>query len=227
MSFYAPLDRPATSALQESHRSFAMTYPHSVFYDASYCAFGGLTSSGPHADDLLRYAKTTDSFFVLGDKPTVPDNLQITTGLICHQMVLENPIITENTTRIEPLTKPLQQNELKSLINQIQPGYFREQTLALGDYYGIYRDKKLVAVCGERMSMHQFTELSGIVTMPNYRGKGFAKQLIAHSSQQIFDQQKTPFLHVLSSNHTAIKLYQSLGFRTRKEIIFWKVEHHH
>ena len=227
MSFYAPLDRPATSALQESHRSFAIAFSNSVFYDPCFCPFGSLTAAGSHTDDLLQYSKNTDFFFVLGDKPTVPDNLRMTTELICNQMVLENPIEIDRKDQIEPLTKPLQQNELKSLINRIQPGYFREKTAALGNYYGVYRDKKLVAVCGERMSMHQFTELSGIVTMPNYRGKGFAKQLIAHGSQQIFDQQKIPFLHVLSSNHTAIKLYQSLGFRTRKEIIFWKVEHYH
>jgi hypothetical protein len=35
----------------------------------------------------------------------------------------------------------------------------------LGDYYGIFKDNKLVAVTGERMKVNAFTEVSAIVTL--------------------------------------------------------------
>jgi len=63
--------------------------------------------------------------------------------------------------------------------------------------------------------------VSAVVTHPDFVGRGFAKQLVAHSVNKIFDQGKLPFLHVTESNVAAIGLYEKLGFRTRRKISFW------
>jgi len=73
------------------------------------------------------------------------------------------------------------------------------------------------------MKMNDFTEVSAIVTHPDHSGRGFARQLTAHTVNRILDQNKIPFLHVAESNTHAIKLYEMLGFKTRRKISFWNI----
>jgi predicted GNAT family acetyltransferase len=112
---------------------------------------------------------------------------------------------------------------LYQLINHVQPGYFKEKTPLLGNYYGIFKGQQLVAVAGERMKMDHFTEVSAIVTHPGHTGRGYAKQLIQCCANQILKEQKTPYLHVTETNTHAIRLYENMGFRTRRKISFWKI----
>ena len=72
------------------------------------------------------------------------------------------------------------------------------------------------------MKMNGYTELSAIVTHPAHTGKGYAKQLITHASHAVFNEGKTPYLHVTDNNAGAIRLYEKLGFRTRRTISFWR-----
>lgn len=74
------------------------------------------------------------------------------------------------------------------------------------------------------MKMNTHTEVSAIVTHPLYTGQGLAKQLIAHTVNNIFNQNKTPYLHVVDSNIKAIQLYEKLGFVTRRELSFWHID---
>ena len=39
----------------------------------------------------------------------------------------------------------------------------------------------------------------------------------------IFNENKTPYLHVVEDNSGAIKLYEKLGFTTRRKISFWNI----
>jgi predicted GNAT family acetyltransferase len=113
---------------------------------------------------------------------------------------------------------------LSSLVNEVQPGYFKEKTNLMGDYFGIVKDGKLVAVTGERMKMKNFTEVSAVVTHPFYTGKGYARQLVGHTVNKIFDENKIPYLHVAETNLGAIRLYEKLGFTTRRKISFWNLQ---
>ena len=94
----------------------------------------------------------------------------------------------------------------------------------MGNYFGVIKEGKLVSVTGERMKMNDFTEVSAVVTHPFYTGKGFAKQLVAHTANKIFDENKTPYLHVAETNFDAIRLYEKLGFKTRRRMSFWNLE---
>ncbi|MCX2494739.1 GNAT family N-acetyltransferase [Pedobacter sp. PF22-3] len=80
-----------------------------------------------------------------------------------------------------------QRDDLLKLVNLVQPCYFKNKTADLGSYYGIYKNDQLIAVTGERMKMDGYTELSAIVTHPEYTEKGYAKQLIVHVSNKIFE----------------------------------------
>ncbi len=73
------------------------------------------------------------------------------------------------------------------------------------------------------MKMNDFVEVSAIVTHPGHIRQGYAKQLIAHTVNNIFAQSKTPYLHVAEINVGAIKLYEKLGFMTRRKMSFWNI----
>jgi predicted GNAT family acetyltransferase len=41
--------------------------------------------------------------------------------------------------------------------------------------------------------MNDLIEVSAVVTHPNHTGKGYAKQLVVHTVNEIFKQNKIPF----------------------------------
>ncbi len=138
-------------------------------------------------------------------------------------MLLKKQIELELKEEIISLQNEGQREDLFNLVSLVQPGYFKNKTADLGKYFGIYKDDKLVAVSGERMQMNDFTEISAIVTHPNHTGNGYAKQLIKYTTDQVFQEKKTPYLHVVESNVHAIRLYEKLGFTTRRKINFWNL----
>lgn len=214
------LDNPVWYSLTETHQRFAIVYDEVKFYQPAYCPFGGFTNLARTGNALQQYAKLAGNFFVVGDRPDVPTGLIMHNELVCRQMVLDTIPTIEIQDEIIELP-PTQYDKLFNLVNLVQPGYFRKQTPLLGAYFGIYKDGKLVAATGERMQMHGYTEISAVVTHPDYTGKGYAKQLVARTAKKIFGENKIPYLHVADTNASAISLYEKLGFVTRRKISFW------
>lgn len=216
------LDNPVWNSLSETHREFAIDYNGTKFYNPQYCPFGGFVKLENTSDAIKHYSALTENFFIVGEKPVLPDSLKINKELICLQMVISQKIDLPIDAEIVKLTAA--HNEaLCELVNLVQPGYFKNKTFLLGDYFGIFKEGQLVAITGERMKMNDFTEISAIITHPDHTGKGYAKQLITHVVNAIFDQHKIPFLHVVESNTGAIYLYEKLGFVTRRKISFWNI----
>ena len=216
------LDNPVWYSLSETHRQFAVEYDNIKFYHPDYCPFGGFKENENILNPNKNYSQLSDSFFVVGQSPTLPQNLVMKKSLVCLQMILDDNITIDQRDEIIPLTED-NREALFELVNFVQPGYFRKKTFLLGDYFGIFKNDKLVAVTGERMKMEGFTEVSAIVTHPDHIGKGYAKQLIAHVVNNIFSQNKIPYLHVVETNTAAIGLYKKLGFETRRKISFWNI----
>jgi len=217
------LDNPVWYSLSETHDDFAMSYPGIKFYDPEYCPFGGFITTNNVALQIDEYSKLINDFFLVGKKPVFSKKVSLKKELVCLQMVLEKRI---EAVLIQELIKLNvgSANALANLVNEVQPGYFKKKTNLMGDYFGIIKEGKLVAVTGERMKMNDFTEVSAVVTHPSYAGKGFARQLIAHTANKIFDEKKIPYLHVAETNFGAIRLYENLGFKTRRKISFWHLE---
>ena len=63
-----------------------------------------------------------------------------------------------------------------------------------------------------------FTEVSGVCTRPEYRGRGYAGALMRVVAGRILGRGETPFLHSYAHNTGAIALYQALGFTLRREM---------
>jgi len=217
------LDNPVWYSLSETHDDFAMSYPGIKFYDPEYCPFGGFITTNNVALQIDEYSKLINDFFLVGKKPVFSKKVSLKKELVCLQMVLDKKIeaiLKEEIIKLDVGSA----DALSNLVNEVQPGYFKKKTNLMGDYFGIVSERKLVAVAGERMKMNDFTEVSAVVTHPSYAGKGFAKQLIAHTANKIFDENKVPYLHVAETNFVAIRLYENLGFKTRRKISFWHLE---
>lgn len=216
------LDNPVWNSLSETHQEFAIDYNGTKFYNPDYCAFGGFTELETTLEATNQYSALGENFFVVGEKPEIADSLKIVKELVCLQMILHEKIELPIEAEIIQLTEN-HNEELCSLVNLVQPGYFKNKTPLLGDYFGIFKDNQLIAITGERLKMNDFTEVSAIITHPDHTGKGYAKQLIAYVVNRIFDQNKIPYLHVVENNIGAIKLYEKLGFETRRKISFWNI----
>ena len=215
------LDNPVWNSLNEIHKNLSIEFDGIKFYNPSYCPFGGFTKSNNLINSINEYSNLVDNFYVVGEKPLFSNLLTLNKNLICNQMLLKKPIDIEDREQIIELKTKQHKTALFDLVNMIQPGFFNNRTSDLGKYFGIYKKDKLIAVTGERMKMTEFTEVSAVVTHPEHTGKGYAKQLIKQTANQIFEENKIPYLHVAESNIGAIKLYEKLGFTTRRKISFW------
>lgn len=217
------LDNPAWNSLNEIHKKFSIEYKGIKFYRPEYCPFGGSIDKDMAMEGISEYSNLTDSFFVIGKKPLLNNSIALKRDLVCNQMLLRTPINIDFKEEIIHLKNENQRQDLFNLVSLVQPGYFRNETADLGKYFGIYKDNELVAATGERMKMKEFTEISAIVTHPKHTRNGYAKQLIKYTTNQVFQENKLPYLHVVESNTRAIKLYEKLGFTTRRKISFWNL----
>lgn len=216
------LDNPIWYSISEAHKNFGIDFGNIKFYHPDYCPFGGFIALENIEDAIAEYSKLSNNFYIIGQKPYIPDNLKIDHELICLQMIIYDKIEAEIEDQIVKLEEE-HLDDLLGLVKIVYPEYFKKKTSSLGNYYGIYKDNQLVAVTGERMQMDEYIEVSAVITHPDHTGKGYAKQLVAHTANAIFEKNKTPFLHVAESNVGAVKLYEKLGFQTGTKISIWNI----
>ncbi|MEU4420444.1 GNAT family N-acetyltransferase [Actinoplanes sp. NPDC024001] len=116
--------------------------------------------------------------------------------------------------------------EMLELVARAQPGPFRKRTVDLGGYLGI-RDSsgRLVAMAGERFRMPGWAEVSAVCTDPEFRGQGLGARLTMAVAAGILARGELPFLHVVSDNDDAIRLYERLGFEHSGEVVFASFRH--
>jgi ribosomal protein S18 acetylase RimI-like enzyme len=108
--------------------------------------------------------------------------------------------------------------EMLALARLTQPGPFGIRTVEMGNYIGVRRDGKIVAMAGERLRVEGHAEISAVCTHPDYLGRGFAAGLIGTLVERIRSRGENSFLHVRGNNDRAIELYKRLGFETRVEL---------
>jgi len=99
-----------------------------------------------------------------------------------------------------------------------KPGPFYARTHELGTFLGIRVDGQLVAMAGERMKPAQYTEMTAVCVHPAHRGRGYGQMLLSAVSRQIVSRGEIPFLHVFTSNHSAIALYRRQGMEIRRRL---------
>ena len=73
-------------------------------------------------------------------------------------------------------------------------------------------------MAGERLKLPGMSEVSGVCTHPQARGRGYAALLSRHVASEIVRRGEVPFLHAYAGNSGAIALYERLGFRMNGEV---------
>lgn len=108
--------------------------------------------------------------------------------------------------------------EMLALAQLTRPGPFLPGTHRMGRFLGIRIAGRLAAMAGERMQLPGYTEVSGVCTHPDFRGRGLARRLSEAVAAGIEARGEVPFLHAWKSNAAAISLYAALGFELRTEV---------
>lgn len=219
-------DNPFWSALQTTQQHFSIGTSQIKKFPADILPFAGLAVQDLLLlDQLALYLAPHEEVFVKDGIGTPPAQWKIMSHLACIQMIcLQLPEINlERKVEIEKLRED-DFDDLFQLVNQVQPGFIMKRTHLLGDYFGIRINGRLVATAGERLSMDGFIELSAVCTLPEFTGKGYAQVLTQHVCRGIFKKGSIPILHVLESNHRAIKLYEMFNFKKRMDFPLIKLK---
>ncbi|WOX07510.1 GNAT family N-acetyltransferase [Streptomyces sp. N50] len=214
------LDNPARAALTGPHAHFAERRGRVLRYPVDVTPWLALPDE-PDADDWADVAAMSGpgaEIPLLGFRDRVPDDWEITFHIDGVQMVDDGLAAAPDPEAV--LLGPADVPEMLDLVERTKPGPFLPRTIELGTYLGIRRDGALVAMAGERLHPPGWTEISAVCTDPSARGEGLASRLILAVAHGIRERGETPFLHTGASNATAIRLYESLGFRLRLDTAF-------
>lgn len=213
------LDRPIWSALtsRQSHLSEGGTLARR--YQRGIIPFAATRSDDPDSLDALSALLRDDEtlMVVQADEIKLPPATAATLTSRVVQMVAEEPLPHAEDTGIERLIGSDAQ-EMLDLAILTRPGPFSLRAGELGEFWGVKRGGKLVAMAGERMKQHGFSELSGVCSHPDVRGQGLGRLLSVFVTSRIQARGDKPFLHAWETNHAAIKLYESIGFRLRSTL---------
>lgn len=212
----ALLDNPAYASLCGAHARFAQVRGRARRYEDDVAPFLALPSP-PSAQDWQDAAGLVapGTYAAIGfSGAELPDGWQALQAFDLVQMV-EERVTGADCVEATPLG-PADVPEMLELVAQTEPGPFLARTIELGDYLGIRRDGALAAMAGERFKLDGWTEISAVCTKPDHRGQGLASLLVGALVARIQLRSERAFLHVLSTNAGAIRLYEELGFRVRR-----------
>jgi ribosomal protein S18 acetylase RimI-like enzyme len=217
-----PLDNPIWNSLLTEHSSLAISNRLARRYPAAIGPLSGIAEQSDANYEALRILAGPSGVVVLfcTEKPAPPAGWTLIRGGVLTQMVCEQPPadVAFALTRGEEL-KPLTAAdvpEMVALAELTEPGPFRQRTIELGAFFGIFESGRLLAMAGERTHLPHHVEVSAVCTHPDARGRGYARLLIATVMEEIRTRGKIPYLHSFADNHSAIRVYESLGFGQRR-----------
>jgi ribosomal protein S18 acetylase RimI-like enzyme len=218
------LDNPVWAALTGPHARFADVHGRAARYRPEVGIFAALADdTDPHAwNDLAALLGPAGQVAVTGPMLDPPDGWTVLGRDGGVQLVdvsvepADHPDVVELDTADVP--------EMLALVAAAKPGPFLPRTIELGTYLGIRRGGALVAMAGERLRLPGWTEISAVCTDPAFRGQGLASRLVLAVAAGVRRRGDTPMMHAAATNTSAIRLYESLGFRVRRQTRFALVE---
>jgi GNAT superfamily N-acetyltransferase len=213
------LDNPIWNSLTTSQSRFALGDGLARAYPPEIGPLCGVAEEAPAAYEDLRAQANPGAVQVLFlDQPPVSRSgwTPIRGGQLT-QMVYSGPGIEESKQasgmrRLAAADVPA----MVELATLTEPGPFRNRTHELGTFFGVFDGDRLLAMAGQRMRIPGFVEVSAVCTHPDARGRGYARTLMSAVMTLILSEGDTPFLHSFADNHSAIRVYNALGFLHRR-----------
>lgn len=211
------LDRPVWHSLGGPQRALDVGGGNVRRLDPAY---GPFAAAAPDAEQgLCNHLHGGEIWLVEPSAVSAPQGLRVLKEAPLLQMIADGEI----GSCIDPDIVALGAGdaaEMAQLAMATEPGPWAAQTWRYGQFYGIRVNGRLAAMAGERMRpASHLAELSGVCTWPEFRGRGLAARLICKVMAGMSARGEVPYLHSYASNASAIRLYESLGFRSRREMV--------
>ena len=216
-----PLDLPVWNALNGPQRDLAQWAGKACRIDPAFGPFAA-AKPGQEAELAALLSRKPDELWIVQTtEMTPPPGTCVIRTAALLQMIADGEAFSADVDEggiavLDEADSP----EMAALAHATQPGPWRPATHRYGTFYGMRRDGKLVAMAGERMRPAPgLAEVSGVCAYPEFRGQGLAGRLIRRVMAGMTARGDTPFLHSYAANAGAIRLYESLGFRGRVEMV--------
>jgi GNAT superfamily N-acetyltransferase len=215
------LDNPIWNALRTEHAAIALGNERARRYPSHIGPLSGIPNQAPESYAALGSLAPDDIVALFSLEPfCAPESWTPLRTLKVAQMV--------RLTAPEPANDEREQSSddfrrltaddapaMLELATLTEPGPFRLRTLELGGFYGAFESGRLLAMAGKRMHLPGLIEVSAVCTHPDARGRGYAQRLMSRVIEEIEQEGKTAFLHVVPENEQAIRVYERLGFTYR------------
>jgi len=214
-----PLDHPIWTALTTAQQSLAEGDARARRYPTEITPFAAMPDMSDENFAALGALMSPQDIAVLftPDAVSPPAEFKVVLADTGEQMIgtpVEMPLdgVDIVTLGAEDVSAMM---ELTALT---KPGPFSARTHELGTFLGIRVGGNLVAMAGERMKPAGYTEITAVCVHPSHRGRGYGQMLLGAVSRQILARDEIPFLHVFSSNESAIARYKRQGMEIRRSL---------
>jgi predicted GNAT family acetyltransferase len=214
------LDRPVWAALTTRHLSLSVGGPLARRYARDVNLFASACDDSSAAlTALTDLVRSGERIFLL----QVPDII-VPCGLVAVKAAKGVQMVATRDLRAARMDDDIVEltntdaPEMLALARLTEPGPFLSRTHTMGGFLGIRIGGRLAAMAGERFRFPGHTEVSGVCTHPDFRGRGLARRLSSAIAARIESRGERPFLHAWTTNRPAISLYESLGFELRSEV---------
>lgn len=213
------LDNIIWHSLAGAHARFSAGTNEARRYAPGFSPIAGFADAeSPNFAALAPFCGRDEHLYVGGWSGQAPSGWHIDLENSMHQMVWDAVIPEADPAFAAMPLGPQHVPQMLELVALRPPGPFAARTRELGDYYGVIEGGRLVAMAGERMAAGAWHEISGVCTHPDVEGRGLAWRLIAKLVRSQMQRGETPFLHVMSDNVHARRLYERMGFRFHQEV---------
>ncbi|PAY06216.1 GNAT family N-acetyltransferase [Bradyrhizobium sp. UFLA03-84] len=214
-----PLDRPIWSALTTRQRELAEGGTNARRFPVAIAPFADMLDMSPQSFAALGALLSGPEIAVLftPEPVTVPPEFKVLLAETGEQMIgtpADFSLPGVEIARLGLADVPA----MVALTELTKPGPFSARTHELGNFLGIRVGGELVAMTGERMKPGNYTEMTAVCVHPDHRGRGYAQALLSAVGHQIAARGEIPFLHVFTSNVSAIALYRRQGMEIRRRL---------
>jgi len=214
-----PLDHPIWTALTTRQQALAEGSEHARRYPTAITPFADMPELSPRGFANLGAMMLDSEIAVLftPDAVTAPAEFKVLLAETGEQMIGTPADVPAGNVEIVTLGAA-DVPAMMALTALTKPGPFSARTHELGTFLGIRVGGELVAMAGERMKPAEYTEITAVCVHPEHRGRGYGQILLSAVSRQILARGEIPFLHLFTSNTSALALYRRQGMEIRRRL---------